>query len=112
MKIFDIHDSETGELLAFEVRNLLVTRWGLARIVRDIPNAKIVRIGPNEWYPDSGERLAFDVDDVSFAVMEPFADNSRLWIGPVPPRVVPQVAAVRSAFARSTILSRLLPAAS
>lgn len=112
MKVFEILDSETGDLLAFEVRNLLVTRWGLARIVRGIPGATIVRVGPNDWFPDDGERFAFDLDDVTLVVMEPFADNSRLWIGPVPPRVVPQVKVVREAFERSTMLSRLLSAAS
>ena len=112
MKIFDVPSDDGGTPVAFEVPNLFITRWGLKRIVQSIPAARVLRVGPNELFRDDGERLAFEVDDVAFTIQEPFADNSRLWIGPYPVRHVPQLAAVRAAFARSTIWTRIRGAAS
>jgi hypothetical protein len=100
MKIYDLHD-EQNRAFAFEIPNLLLGRRGVCRIVKSIPGAKVVR-KPKflSWLRES-TFCEFIVDGETYEVEEPFGDNSRYWVGPRPPRWLPQTEKVRDAFARN-----------
>jgi hypothetical protein len=87
MRTHPIRDS-SGNLLAFEVENLLIGGATIGRIVKAklgaaiIPHARSV-------IDNRDVRLAFQLDGVQFVVVEPFGDSSRYWIGPSADDLVP-----------------------
>ncbi len=99
MKIYDLHDVE-NKVFAFEVSTLGIRRRGVCRVVETIPDAVFVR-RPKclSWFRESSF-CEFIVDGETYVVEEPFGDNSRYWVGPTPPRWLPQTEKVREAFAR------------
>ncbi len=103
MKIFDLHDKE-GRCFAFEVNNLGLSRHGLCRVVKGIPSAVLLST-PRflSWFREE-IFCTFSLEGATFSAWEPFGDNSRYWIGPEPALYVPQIAAVRAAFAAHTSL--------
>lgn len=109
MRIYGLPGQGDGPAVAFEIPNWFLTGRQLRKIVHSIGGSEILRQGPYDDFPEEGERLAFRVGDVVFSIVEPFGDNSRLWVGPYPVRPVPELATVRDAFARSTLWTRLLP---
>ena len=97
MTVFDIKDAE-GRVFAFEITNSFRRRRGLCNLVARIPGCRLVkRPCLLSWFREA-EFCEFDIDGIRFVVEEPFGDNSRWWIGPRPPRWVPQIATVRQAF--------------
>ena len=98
MQIYDVR-GDNGELLAFEVPNWRLTRPGVARIVRRIPGAQLVRVPRYFQWRSPDEFCEFVLGGVTFIVWEPFGDNGRYWIGPQPSRPVPELEQVRAAFA-------------
>ena len=103
MKVFDLAD-ENGISFAFEVRNALLGRRGLCTVVSRIPGVRItMRPAFWSWFREE-EFCRFEVDGIQFVAWEPFGDNSRYWIGPDPPRPIPQLAVVRAAFAQASAL--------
>jgi len=100
MEIHDIRD-EDGRAFAFEVENTFLGRHGACRVVQRLPRARVVRSQGRFAWSNRDDFCEFVLDGVTFVVEEPFGDNSRYWIGPMPPRYVPQIATVRDAFARA-----------
>jgi hypothetical protein len=99
MRIFDIQDSE-GRVCAFEVSNFFFARLDVCGVVSRIPAARLIRKPKMFSSFREDEFCEFEVEGVKFVAWEPFGDNTRYWIGPEPPRWVPQIDAVREAFKR------------
>ena len=91
---------DAGCLRGFEISNMGISRWGVCRVVRTIPGATVTRTpnGVLSWFREASF-CDFTVDGVAFSAEEPYGDNSRYWIGPVPPIAVPAIKVVRDAFA-------------
>jgi len=96
MRVYDIKDKQ-GRVFAFEVDNTFLGRRGLRKLVQTIPGAQVV----GDLRGD--EFCAFKLGDVTFVAFEPFGDNSRYWVGPKPPRWVPEIEAVLNRFRRARI---------
>jgi len=99
MKTYDLHDDQ-NRVFAFEIRNLGLGRDGVCRVVETIPGATLVRRPKKflSWFRED-TFCEFTVDGETYEVEEPFGDNSRYWVGPRPPRWLPQTERVRDAFA-------------
>jgi hypothetical protein len=99
MRVYDLKNEE-GCVFAFEVKNLLLGRRGVLRVVERIPNARIVSFSRR-----TEDFCEFDVGGVRFVVSEPWNDSSRFWIGQKPigakAHLPPQLALVREAFLRA-----------
>ena len=89
-------------MFAFEVANILLRRRGACSVVKQIPGARITR-RPKlfSWFRED-DFCEFEIDGITFVISEPFGDNSRYWIGPKPPRWVPQLAVVRETFIKTS----------
>jgi hypothetical protein len=99
MKVYNIKDNE-GRIFAFEVNNIFFSRMRLCKLVRSIPETQIVK-APSYWsFRLIGEEefCEFEIHGQKFVAVEPFGDNSRYWITPIPPIWCKQVAIVRSVF--------------
>lgn len=98
MKVYDLMDAQ-DRAVAFEVDNGALGRRALCDVVRRIPGANLVRRPVLlSWFRES-TFCEFDLDGVRFSAdEEPWGDSTRYWIGPDPPRWVPQIARVRRAF--------------
>ena len=105
MEVFDLNDS-SGRLFAFEVDNGGLTRRAVCRLVAKIPGCR-VRRKPRllSWFREDGF-CEFQVGGATFVVEEEFGDNSRYYVGPRPPRSVPEIATVRQAFVNQPGISR------
>jgi hypothetical protein len=97
MRTYELLDTN-GRVYAFEVNNSGLGRRGVCRVVDTIPGAHIVR-KPKifSWFREE-YFCEFEVEGKTFVAWEPYGDNSRFWIGPEPPRWLPQTQAVRDAF--------------
>jgi hypothetical protein len=97
MRVHDLRD-DTGRVFAFEVSNTIIGRSGACAIVSQIPGSRILQ-GPRflSWFREE-QFCAFEINGQRFVIEEPFADNSRYWIGTEPPVWCAQVEAVRQAF--------------
>ena len=100
MEIYDLRDGE-GRVFAFQVENTYLGRHGACRVARRIPGARVVRRQRRFAWSNRDDFCEFELGGVTFVIEEPFGDNSRYWVGPVPPEYVPQIAAVRDTFARA-----------
>jgi hypothetical protein len=79
MRTYPIRD-DGGVLFAFEVNAQLLGRR-LARVLRQIDGVSDVR--PRRWWTGSPDvHIRFQYRGREYVVWEPFADNSRWWIGP------------------------------
>lgn len=98
MTTFDQLD-ESGRLQSFEVETSDVRRYGLVSVVKTIPGATIIRkpMMLFTWFREH-QFYEFAVGGQRFVADEPFGDNSRYWIGPIPPGLYPETIAVRDAF--------------
>ena len=99
MKTYPIYNAE-NRIFAFEVSNLVLGRSGVCRVIQAIPGAVLTR-KPKllSWFRE-GSFCEFTVDGETFEAEEPFGDNSRYWVGPCPPRWLPQTEMVHEAFQR------------
>jgi len=97
MKTYELLDTG-GRIYAFEVNNSGLGRKGVCRVVETIPGTTIIR-RPKflSWFREE-VFCEFDLDGQTFVACEPYGDNSRFWIGPEPPRWLPQTESVRDAF--------------
>jgi hypothetical protein len=105
MRIYDLNDKD-GRLVAFEIGNIWISRRGVEKVVRSIPDATVVRgVGRESWvdilswWKRDEYFCEFDLRGTRFVAWEPWGDSSRYWIGPEPARPTPEVATVRDAFA-------------
>ena len=99
MKTYDLHD-QSGQVFAFEVSNLLLSRRRACDVVRAIPGATIISEAPFRLFGGKDVFCEFVLDGQDFQIWEPFGDNSRYWVGPIPPRLCKQVAIARKAFSQ------------
>ena len=97
MKTYELYDP-SNRLFAFEISNVFTGRRSVCRIVEHIPGAVLTRRPKALSWLREASFCEFTVDGELYEVEEPFGDNSRYWIGPVPPRYLPQTAKVRDAF--------------
>src|SRR5450432_419149 len=99
MKTYDVVD-KSGRVFAFEVSNSGLGRRGLCRVVATVAGAVITKRPLFlSWYREE-YFCRFEIDGDEYAANEPYGDNSRYWIGPQPPRWLPQTDRLRDAFAR------------
>jgi hypothetical protein len=98
MKIYEHKDAE-GRVVSFEIDNLLISRRGVVRILRSIPDIHIIRSPRLLWWRED-EFCEFEIGGQRFKALEPFGDNSRYWIGPEPPQWSEHIQLVQNAFAR------------
>lgn len=97
MKTYPLYDEE-DRLFAFEIGNTIIGRRGVCGIVQSIPGAKLLRTPKFlSWWREA-EFCEFSLDGERFIAEEPFGDNSRYWVGPKPPRWLPQTEKVHEAF--------------
>jgi hypothetical protein len=99
MTVYDLKDAD-GRVFAFEVDNITLGRDGLCRVVSTIPGATLRRrpVRFLSWFRES-TFCEFELDGLLFSADEGlWGDDSRYWVGPEPPRWVPQLEAVRQAF--------------
>jgi hypothetical protein len=99
MKTHELRNAE-GQLIGFEVSNLLLSRRAILRIVRRIPGVEVLASPA----PLFGRGLRDDVFCVwrlgnrRFVALEPWGDNSRYWIGPEPAEPCPELETILHAF--------------
>jgi len=98
MNTYPIVDAASGIEFAFEIENVYISAREAASLLRAIPGVSNVR----KRMPFSRQadmRVAFEYKGNACAVVEPFGDNSRFWIGPVDPAQTKfDVSALRTAF--------------
>src|SRR2546430_1616831 len=99
MKIYDLKNA-SGQVFAFEIANLLISRRSACGVVRAIPGATIIKQAPFRLFKGEDVFCEFVLDGQRFKIWEPNGDNSRYWVGPVPPGSCEQVTVVREAFSR------------
>lgn len=98
MRTFPLYDDD-DRLLSFEIGNSVIGRRGVCQVIEAIPGAALLR-KPRflSWFREA-EFCEFTIGGERYIAEEPFGDNSRYWIGPVPPRWLPQTERVHDAFA-------------
>jgi|SRR5580658_4983966 hypothetical protein len=98
VKTFDLLDAD-GRLHAFEVENFPLGRRGLVRVITTIPGATIIRkpLRLFSWFREE-DFCEFTIGAKRFVANEPFGDNSRYWIGTIPPGWCAEITTVRDAF--------------
>ena len=99
MSVQEMHN-DAGVLTGFEVRNAGVSRRRACRVAASVPGARVTR-APRLFRSWSEDFCAFEVDGVSFLIIEPFGDSSRYWIVAEDPNSTagPLIERVRSTFA-------------
>jgi hypothetical protein len=95
MKIFDLED-DSGIRVAFEVSNWMLGRKAACRIAESIPGTKILE--RPSLFRSKEEFCKFELGARCFVIAEPYNDNSRYWIGPVPTEPCLETDTVREAF--------------
>lgn len=97
MKTHSVLDAE-GRVVAFEVKNAGLSRRHACRLLFAVPGGHPVR-RPKclSWFRESAFCEA-NIGGVTFVAEEPFGDNSRFLIGPVPLRPVAELGLVRRVF--------------
>ena len=78
MHTYPTHN-KNGDLIGFEISNLLISRRGVVKLLRTIPTVTITKL-PKRWVLDDDDFVHFKVKDHLFNVIEPFGDNSRYLI--------------------------------
>jgi hypothetical protein len=102
--VYDVKDAD-GRVFAFEIENSSLGRRGVCKVLARIPGCRLARRPRFLSWLREAEFCQFEMDGIPFVVDEPFGDNSRYWIGPRPPRCVPQIVAVRQAFVEKSVPS-------
>ncbi len=81
MKTYENHNAD-GVLQSFEVPNSALSRRAVVRILKSVPDLKILR-EPKiilSWFRED-VFCEFEFAGVRYQVEEPFGDNSRFWVG-------------------------------
>jgi len=110
MKIFETTDSE-GRLVAFEISNYWLGRRAACRIVKSLPGVRMHRESNGHFWESEEDFCQFELGGARFTIWEPWNDSSRYRIHPVEPGPYTELVLIRDAFARSTLLGRVLRAA-
>jgi hypothetical protein len=70
-----------GDLFAFEVNNTYLPTYRIPPLLRVIPQVSDIVV--RRWFdPPDDVHITFCYQGKKFIVWEPYADNSRYWIGP------------------------------
>lgn len=77
--------NDNGVVTGFSVGSALLTRWGVPRIIRSIPGARVVRKQRPFRFAGPDDFCEFMVDGKTFLVIEPFGDNDKFWVVAKPP---------------------------
>ena len=80
MKTYSL--KKEGKVFAFEINNFFITLIEVKKVIEETENVSEIRHGSRQDIK-SGIYLIFDFNRVDCMVWEPYADNSRYWIGPV-----------------------------
>ena len=99
MKVYDLRDKE-DRVFAFQIENVVIGRREVCYVVSRIPGATLLRrpVRFLSWFRES-TFCEFELEGVRFSADEgPWGDDSRYWVGPEPPRWVPQLQVVRQEF--------------
>jgi len=96
--------NDNGVLTGFSVSNLFLSRHGVSKVVAAIPGVQIVRKQQPFRFGGQDDFCEFIVDGKTFLAIEPFGDNSELWVVAEPPEECPQIVKVREAFHRHRVL--------
>src|SRR5258707_955241 len=97
MDTFPITRSSATRPYAFEIENAYITAGSAARVLRTVPGVRGIRL--RKWFRPSDYLVEFGFADREYAVLEPFGDNSRFWIGPKEPETGDiDITAVEAAF--------------
>ncbi len=99
MKVYDLHDKE-GRNFAFEIGNSFIDRSEVARIVKAIPGATLIKKPRTFSWVSEEEFCEWEINGVRFKAWEPFGDNSRYWIGPESAQSTPEIQMIKDAFLR------------
>jgi|MudIll2142460700_1097286.scaffolds.fasta_scaffold348822_2 hypothetical protein len=102
MRIFDLRN-EAGEVHAFEIRNLFVSRRRACRIAASVPGAEMLH-AKKSWSADD-LFCVFRLGSRVIEITEPFGDSSRFLVGGNPPGWSDELSKVREVFAREPILT-------
>lgn len=102
--------NKNGTTTAFEIENTLISRRGIARLLRNLPGVSNVQLG-GHFGSANDVRVSFNYHGSEYEVEEPFGDNSRYLIGPKDPspetRSIEDIEAAFRGF-RPTLWRRLL----
>ncbi len=94
------HIRDDGSVAYFEISNALPWSFGfMRRVLTTVPDVSDVK---RIWFSD--DRYSFRYLGRDCVVHEPFGDNSRYWIGPAEVEPPIDMAQVRDAFARFSLL--------
>jgi hypothetical protein len=97
MKTYPIQDN-AGRLIALEVDVKYASVRTLSRLIADVSGVSKVR--PRGPLSNAGDvRATFDYSGVECAIVEPFGDNSRYWIGPIAKSVAPDMLVIQNRIA-------------
>lgn len=77
MKIYEIK-TNNGELAAFEIDHVYISKKNIVELLSSLDG--VSNVSPNT--SNSDVHIEFVYLGSDFIVWEPFADNSRYWIGP------------------------------
>jgi hypothetical protein len=93
MKIYEAHNNE-GQLIYFEVPNILLSRKSAVNIIKEMPNVEILK-------EDKRDDIfcIFKLGGTVFEIMEPFGDNSRYHIGEPKARSSQELQMIKESFA-------------
>jgi hypothetical protein len=69
MHTYPTHNKK-GDLIGFEISNLLISRGRVVRLLRTIPTVTITKL-PKRWVLDDDDFVHFKVNDYLFKVIEP-----------------------------------------
>jgi len=99
MKTYPLYDSQ-NRLFAIEIETISIGRRGVCHLIEIIAGATLKR-RPKllSWFREQ-VFCEFIIDGEIHIAEEPYGDNSRYWIGPTPPRWLPQTEKVYKAFVR------------
>lgn len=81
MKTYPIKDAEC--LFALEVDVVACSVRDLIKLIATVEGVTDAKIGGSSSATDRDVRATFRFYGDDFAVVEPFGDNSRYWIGPI-----------------------------
>lgn len=98
MNTYPIVDTASGVEYAFEIENVYISVGEAVSLLRRVPGVSNVR-ARKPFAGDAELRVAFDYRGNACAIIEPFGDNSRFWIGPADPELTKlDLSPLRSAF--------------
>jgi hypothetical protein len=90
-------NNDAGDVSGFEISNLFIGRFGIARVLRNIDGVEVTK-SYRLFRNDGDDFVHFSLNGYKFLVIEPFGDNSRYWIVAENPPAPSELKQVRQAF--------------